>query len=458
MGVRILTRSSEILGDPVAGWTEAVGSWEGEFYPDDNTLWSCESGTNLPPDRAILSAGTSYLPGTTPAELTKDFDVSDLATDIDAGNITVDFSADVATYTGYTYDLLGRVSLEFYDSGDSIIGSRVSTGWVSDPGCTWTGVTPISQLVPANTRTIRAIFEGSHNYSPNTTSRSVFVYFSSALLTVSGTAITDSSNIRVTQAGLEVLATAGDVGEVRVTQAGLEVLAMLPPWGRNYFHNFQTEKTKTGWTITGADAADIDVLDGVVYDPATNDPKAYPVGLDACLRFDAGPNTAQTTVHKDFDLSSAADFIDAGFAYVAFEAYQCSQDATQDQGRISIEFYNGSDVIIGSRISTDWAATDEFTVVGIPSTAVPINTRKVRLLYEGNWLSGSYLNVAYAGGAAWIEGYGIEAEGGIEVYAIDPSALVTREVGLANIMALDPMVLVYYPRGGRKPMICGVIT
>ncbi len=139
-GQNLIVNPGAELDPTTNGWTKISGSWFSDSYIaayDGTYYFSCGTG-----------AGTS--------ELYQNIDVTNLASDIDAGNITFAFSGYQNTWNGSDQ---GRVIIEYRDVSNTVL-SFYDTG-LQNP-VVWTRFSD-SRVAPTNTRTVRVRLLSTRN-------------------------------------------------------------------------------------------------------------------------------------------------------------------------------------------------------------------------------------------------------------------------------------------------------
>jgi hypothetical protein len=192
-----------------------------------------------------------------------------------------------------------------------------------------------------------------------------------------------------------------------------------------------------------------------------------------------GAISADSTLYKDFSVSSFATDIDAGNATYVGDVWIATYSANNDKGRLSLEFYDGSSVIIGSRLSGAYLDPGCTWTQQTLNGTVPANTRTIRFLYDGDYVSGSMLNAYYSDGFLSISGPGIADDiynkvtaagletfygpdtdeyvrvtaGGVEVFYGPDTDEYVRVTGLG----IEVFGSIYVPIAYNYPIISGII-
>lgn len=102
---------------------------------------------------------------------------------------------------------------------------------------------------------------------------------------------------------------------------------------------------------------------------------------------------SDSTAYRDIDISSVADEIDEGDRTATLSGWIAS--FTPDEGNYALEFYDASNVIIGARISGTPIAPDCTWTEQSVSAAIPVGTRKIRIILVATYKSGSFLNAYF---------------------------------------------------------------
>lgn len=148
-------------------------------------------------------------------------------------------------------------------------------------------------------------------------------------------------------------------------------------------HSFETDvggtaQGATGWTLSAANAFKVTFGDAP----------------DGANRLDARIANNPTTVYASqiIDISSYASNIALGGATATFIFYNMTNDMTNDSANGAIEFFNASNVSLGST-TTSWFKNSTWTASSIVDAAVPVDARSLKITLGARRTSASQTDV-----------------------------------------------------------------
>ena len=173
---------------------------------------------------------------------------------------------------------------------------------------------------------------------------------------------------------------AGD--RVRVPTATAGVATVVVPFVNAGFDGGNL----SGWTVVSGSASA----------KTANSPLVPHAGS----HFLEGNSVAAFEVLQTVDMTGLIDAlqVDAGAYVASFSCYRANGDSDSlDQGRVIVDLLDTADAIVATILETGWEAFQTFGVWNlraVSDAAVPAGTRKIRLRFLGQRLSGSFCNAA----------------------------------------------------------------
>lgn len=321
----------------------------GGFNTGDLTGWT-DSGGNGATVTTINSItpfeGTHFLegPDNTSFEVRQDVSVSVLATEIDNGDVSVDFSVRRAN-SGADFTDTGQVRVEALDSGLSLVSTLYNSTAEAFSTDDWRRRGFALAAVPATTRFIRIRLSGSR---------------------VTGT--------RLNAAFDEVQGTL-HIGTSKLQDARIPI--------ENSSMEFSDS---TGWTVNTGTFRAVTANGSVV-------------AQEDVWFFEGSGATVEIEQMIDLTTMEGIDgtFLDSGNAEVDFSWYQNHTSAadTVDTGKMTVDWLTAADALVANAFDTGDVITspaETWVQTQKNNLAVPTTTRKVRIRYRAELNDGTIVN------------------------------------------------------------------